>query len=63
MCKNRRIIHKKLFMVYNLYTVKLERPKVVRYEHKYEGLYHMFSLLVRGVYYVYVIIDATIRFV
>lgn len=48
-------------MVYNLYTVKLERPKVVRYEHKYEGLYHMFSLLVRGVYYVYVIIDAAFR--
>ena len=36
-------------MVYNLYTVKLERPKVVRYEHKYEGLYQMFCTLVRGV--------------
>ena len=47
-------------MVYNLYTVKLERPKVVRYEHKYEGLYHMFYMLVKGVYYVYVIINATI---
>mgnify|MGYP001744830605 CR=1 FL=1 len=47
-------------MVYNLYTVKLERPKVVRYEHEYEGLYQMFCTLVRGVYYVYVIIDATI---
>lgn len=48
-------------MVYNLYTVKLERPKVVRYEHKYEGLYQMFCTLVRGVYYVYVIIDAAVR--